>query len=210
MRLLHGNAHAVQLFDAFPVQIGEGAAARTRFCILMELLRDRSVLDVCKSDELPWKEDRVARQIGYLLRTLSVLHGLQTPHRDITPANMYIGQRCALKLGDYGIAQTATLASGKVRANGVYNRAFRPPDLKTFWDRRDDIYQVGLLAMTLLAGEVCYTGVKKADVTQLTSRNGRLRDVIKQAVDVKARRFDHAMAMAGALKQAHAQAVESH
>lgn len=75
MRLLQGDSHALQIYDAFPVQVGEGSAARTRFCITMELLRGRSVAGVCEtSEELPWSEPRVTRQIRYLLRTVSTLH----------------------------------------------------------------------------------------------------------------------------------------
>jgi len=199
MRLVHGDSHAIQMYDAFPVQVGEGSAARTRFCITMELLRGRSVADVCETGgDLPWSQERVTRQLRYMLRTLSTLHQLQTPHRDITPGNTYIGPRSSLKLGDFGITTTAKLKSG-VRTFGVYSPAFRPPDLKTFWDRRDDIYQTGLLALTLLSGEVQYAGVKRTSVNPLTMRGGALREVVKKALDVKSRRFDHAMAMEAAL-----------
>ena len=104
-----------------------------------------------------------------------------------------------MKLGDFGITTTAKLKAG-VRTFGVYNPAFRPPDLKTFWDRRDDIYQTGLLALTLLSGEVQYGGVRRVAVNPLTTRGGALREVVKKALDVKSRRYDHAMAMAAALK----------
>ncbi len=198
MRLLRGDAHAVQLHDSFPMQVGEGEAKRTRFCLLMELLKDRSVSDLCDSGELPWSEDRVVRQLRYLLHTLGRLHELQTPHRDITPTNTYVGNRSALKLGDYGIAATAKLHKG-VRAD-AFNPAFCPPDLKTFWDRRDDVYQVGLLALTLLSGKVHCAGVKKPAVNALTKKDGVLRDVIKGALGVKAQRYAHAGAMRAALE----------
>lgn len=198
MRLLEGDPHAVQLYDSFPVRVGEGDAGRTRFCLLMELLPGRSVSDLCDSGELPWPEDRVVRQLRYLLRTLGRLHELQTPHRDITPTNTYVGSKSALKLGDYGIAATAKLRKG-VRAD-VFNPAFCPPDLKTFWDRRDDIYQVGLLALTLLSGDVYYAGVKKPAVNALANKGGVLRDVIKTALSVKSLRYEHAGAMRAALE----------
>jgi len=198
MRLLEGDLHAVQLYDSFPVRVGEGDAARTRFCLLMELLKSRSVSDLCDSGELPWPEDRVVRQLRYLLRTLGRLHELQTPHRDITPTNTYVGNNSALKLGDYGIAATAKLRKG-VRAN-AFNPAFCPPDLKTFWDRRDDLYQVGLLALTLLSGEVHYAGVKKPAVNALARKDGALREAIKTALSVKSQRHEHAGAMRAALE----------
>ncbi len=198
MRLLQGDPHAVQLYDSFPVRVGEGDAARMRFCLTMELLKGRTVSDLCDSGELRWPEDRVVRQLGYLLRTLGRLHKLQTPHRDITPTNTYVGNKSALKLGDYGIAATAKLSKG-VRAD-AFNPAFCPPDLKTFWDRRDDLYQVGLLALTLLSGEVHHGGVKKPAVNVLAKKDGVLRDVIKTAIGVKSQRFEHADAMRAALE----------
>ena len=45
--------------------------------------------------------------VGYVLGPLTIMHRIGTPHRDITPANVYIGNRCALKLGDFGVAKTA-------------------------------------------------------------------------------------------------------
>lgn len=124
---------------------------------------------------------------------------MNVAHRDITPGNVFVGDRAALLLGDYGITQAALLYRG-VRADS-YTPAFKPPDLKAFWDRRDDIYQIGLLAATLLTGEVQLAGIKKPEVNGFTTKGG-LREVIKCALSVKSQRFPHAMAMADALKEA--------
>ncbi len=75
-----------------------------------------------------------------------------------------------------GMALTCTARPRQSSPDRVTNPAFCPPDLKTFWDRRDDLYQVGLPAWTLLSGEVHHGGVKKPAVNVLAKKDGVLRD----------------------------------
>jgi serine/threonine protein kinase len=200
MGMLRGANHVVQMRDSFPALVGEGQAARMLFCIDMELVEQGSVCDMLDAGESEWSEDRVARQIRYLLKPLSILHRMYTPHRDITPMNVFVGPRSSLLLGDYGIAKTALLKRG-VRAD-VFNSDYTPRDLNAFWDRSDDIYQVGLLAMTLLTGDLQRNDVRKPDVNQVTS-NGPFRDIIKRALSVKSQRYESAMAMSADLAAAY-------
>lgn len=199
MGLLRRMPHVVQMQDAFPAIVGEGQAGRMIFCIEMDLVQGGTVDDLCESGDLPWPTARVARQIRLLLGPLATLHNMQIAHRDITPQNVFIGPRSSLLLGDYGITKAALLHKG-VRVDAA-NWAFTPKDLKTFWDRRDDIYQVGLLAMTLLTGEVQTNELKKPAVNAVTDK-GALRDALKCALSVKSQRFVDASEMAEALKGA--------
>jgi serine/threonine protein kinase len=202
MSLLQDAGHVVRLVDSFPALVGEGQAARMLFCIDMQLVERGSLRDALDAGEPAWPEARVARQIRYLLKPLSILHRMYAPHRDITPGNVFVGERSALLLGDYGIAKPALLESG-VRAD-AFNPAFIPRDLGAFWSRSDDIYQVGLLAMTLLFGEVQTNEIKKPAVNQVTSK-GPLRDVIKCALSVKSQRYESAMDMSADLADAYKQ-----
>lgn len=202
MGLLQDAGHVVRLIDSFPALVGEGQAARMLFCIDMELLLRGSVKDAFEMGEPAWPEAKVARQIRYLLKPLSILHRMYTPHRDITPGNVFIGDRSALLLGDYGIAKAALLQRG-VRAD-AFNPAYTPRDLHTFWDRSDDIYQVGLLAMTLLTGEPQTNELKKPAVNQVTSR-GPFREIIKCAISIKSQRYESAMEMSDDLADAYKQ-----
>lgn len=194
--LLNGDGHVVQMLDAFPVMIGEGRAARMRFCIEMELIAGGTVQDACEQGRLPWPEERVVRQIKLLLRPLATLHRLGTTHRDITPMNVFVGNRGVLKLGDFGLAKTALKVAG-VHAD-AYNPAFRPPALGTWWSPADDVYQVGLLALPLASGQACTNDTTKIDVNGLVDR-GHLRDVVKKAISIRSQRYPHASAMAAAL-----------
>lgn len=118
--LLRGDAHAVQMVDAFPAFVGSGRAERLRFCIEMELVPGGTVLDACFDGRLPWPPDRVQRQIRLLLGPLTKLHRMGTSHRDITPSNVFIGNRSMLKLGDFGLAKVG------LKQNGVIADAFNP------------------------------------------------------------------------------------
>ncbi len=75
-----------------------------------------------------------------------------------------------------GMALTCTARPRQSSPDRVTNPALCPPDLKTFWDRRDDLYQVGLPAWTLLSGEVHHGGVKKPAVNVLAKKDGVLCD----------------------------------
>ncbi|MGH3099202.1 MAG: serine/threonine protein kinase [Streptosporangiales bacterium] len=196
--LLRDDSHAVQMFDAFPILHGSGRAARIRFCIEMELVAGGTVEDGCYGGILGWPEKRVQRQIRLLLGPLATLHRLGTSHRDITPRNVFMGERNVLKLGDFGIAKPG------LKKSGVYADAwapdFTPPYLGTWWSPADDIYQVGLLALTLLKGELMTNATKKPDVNPLARKGGPLRDAIKKAISVKSQRFANASEMMRALR----------
>lgn len=195
--LMHGTGHVVRMIDAFPIMLGTGRAARMRFCIEMELIAGGTVLDACEDGRLPWPEERVIRQLRLLLQPLSILHRLGTSHRDITPGNVFMGNRSSLKLGDFGIAKTALKDSGSHA--DAYARAYRPPTLGTWWSPADDVYQVGLLALTLCAGYPCDNQTKKWDVNGLVGK-GRLQRVVKKAISVKSQRFPDAGTFVTALE----------
>ncbi len=195
--LLRGESHVVQVLDAFPIMSGAGRAARLRFCIEMELIEGGTVLDACEDGRLPWPEQRVERQVRLLLRPLATLHRLGTTHRDITVSNVFMGNRGALKLGDFGLTKTALMIAG-VRAD-AYNPAYRPPALGAWWSPADDVYQVGLLALALVSGQPCSNEISKIEVNRLVPK-GRLRAVIKTAISVRAQRYQDASAMTEALQ----------
>ena len=91
-----------------------------------------------------------------------------------------------LKLGDYGITKAGFKKLG-VRAD-VAAWPYAPSDIGAFWRPADDVYQVGLLMLTLLAGRPIDNTVGKVDVNQLTTRGYGLRLAIKLAISTKAKR----------------------
>ncbi len=200
---LHNSPRAVRVHDAFPFIWESGRQRKRRtilFALASELMTRGTVSDWCtRPDEPAWPEARVRREIRLLLATVDQLHVNGVSHRDITPGNVFLGPRSTLKLGDFGIAAMARLHRG-VRAN-AYNAAFKPPNVTAFWTPADDLYQIGLLAMTLLAGVEVVAGVKKPAVNGLTPTDLVLRDVIKTAISSNRKeRFQDADEMARALK----------
>lgn len=184
--LLRGNNNVVQQRDAFPTMIVDGRGTRMVFVIEMDYVDTGTVSDACSDGRLPWPEDRVVRKIRGLLQPLSLLHNIGASHRDITPGNVYVGNRAVLKLGDFGITKAGFKKMG-VRADAMAPY-YAPSDIGAFWRPADDVYQVGLLMMTLLAGEETGNTARKVDVNQLTSRAFGLREAIKKAISVKSQR----------------------
>lgn len=185
-RLLSGQSNVVRQLDAFPTTIVDARGRQTLFAITMEFVSSGTVRDACADGRLPWPEDRVARKTRGLLKPLSVLHQLGTAHRDIKPDNVYVSSHAALKLGDFGIAKAKILRTGVVADLASWD--FAPPDLGKYWKTADDVYQVGLLMMTLLTGEDVTNVVRSTDVTQATARGSQLAAAIKRAIASRARR----------------------
>ncbi len=110
--LLSDFAHAVTMYDAFPTEIRVGRAKKLVFAIEMELIDSGTVARAADEGRLGWTEQRVAKKMRGLLQPLQALHNMQVSHRDITPNNVFIGNRAQLKLGDLGIAKAGLKAQG--------------------------------------------------------------------------------------------------
>lgn len=195
--ILRSQSNVVQQLDAFPTMVVSGGRRRAAFVIEMELVATGTVRDACVDERLPWPEDRVARKVRGLLKPLGILHDMGVSHRDVTPPNVFVGNRASLKLGDYGIARASLKASG-VRAD-IANWPFAPADIGAFWRPADDVYQVGLLMMTLLSGEEIthHYGARAANA--VTSKGYGLREVIKKAIGPRSRRHTTASELADEL-----------
>ena len=77
-------------------------------------------------------------------------------HRDLTPFNVFVCAGNELKLGDFGIA-THQLNPRGVTADAF--NVFHVPNEIAWgsvrrWQKRDDVYQIGLLAAMLLRGDI--------------------------------------------------------
>lgn len=183
--LLKDVGHVVRMNSAFPAEIHQGRSTRMAFVIDMEYVEDGTVRDQLTDADTGWTEEQVLFRTRQLLKPLTLLHGMGVSHRDITPPNVFVGNRKVLKLGDFGITKAQLKPSG-VSAD-VFNPAFAPKDVGTWWSPADDVFQVGLLMASLAAGEEIYWDVKKPEINRFTEK-GPLRDAIKAAISVKAQR----------------------
>lgn len=191
--LLRNVGHVVEMKSAFPTRVFYGGRSRIAFAINMEWVTAGTVRDACDRGEAEWTEEQVCKRVRLLLQPLTLLHGMGVSHRDVTPPNVFIGNRKVLKLGDFGITKAQLHPSG-VHAD-VLNPAFAPRDLGTWWRPADDVYQVGLLMATLLAGEEIVTGIKKPAINQI-ARRGKVREAIKAAISIKSQRPQDAAQLA--------------
>jgi len=97
--------------------------------------------------------EAVVHQIGEILELLRLLHRRGICHGDITPRNVYLRDG-ELVLGDLGIAKQA-LVDGPLYLGASTPAVFAPPDSDgSSWTPCDDVYQLALIALSALAGEV--------------------------------------------------------
>jgi serine/threonine protein kinase len=199
-RFLQGSPRAVQLIDSFPVVWTTGQQRihrRVLFAIQTELITTGTVRDACRAGPSPWPDERVIRQIGLLLRMLDHLHLNGVSHCDITPPNVFVTRTGGLKLGDFGITKMQR-GLRKLRIDAA-SWPYAPPGIQTFWDARDDIYQVGLLTLSLLTGTDVTNDATRRFVNTATA-DPELREVVKKAISrSRTERYAGAGEMADAL-----------
>ncbi len=121
------------------------------YVLIMELKTGGTVQDWIDKGPDPWTAGQVINALCPLARTLDALHASGAMHRDIKPANVFIGNRRSLCLGDFGIAQHGLRGRGP-RAD-VLTEAFVATSLlenRYEWLPSDDVYQLGLLGLSLL------------------------------------------------------------
>lgn len=197
-RLLSGHPHVVQLLDAFTLIDGSGSARLVKYVLVLEWMGNGTVADALRMPDAAWPEDRVVDQVAPLLRVLALLHGRGICHGDITPANVFISDG-RLLLGDLGITKQS-LVKGPMRMDGGTPDAFAPLDVQSFmWSPSEDVYQVGLIALSLLAGEVITSYEVSGRVLKALVASDQLKGWIRDAVSKGADRFEDAAEALGSL-----------
>jgi serine/threonine protein kinase len=156
-RLLVGQRSVVRLLDAFPLVIGRGLRRHVRYLLVFEWMAGGTVDDQLQGPRQHWPEERVAQQIQRVLKVLALLHQRGICHGDITPRNVFI-RRLGLVLGDLGLVSQSLQERG-VTLPGHAPATYVPPwpelryTLTGFhWTPSADVYQVALIALTLLSG----------------------------------------------------------
>lgn len=149
-RLLQGRPYVLPLLDAFVVPGRSAGPAPLKYVLVMPWAAEGTVADLLEGG-VAWPEARVLDGVKGLLGVLSLLHRRGICHGDITPGNVFVDDG-RLFLGDLGIAGMS-LDDGDLQLIGSTPVPFQPPDLdRGGWSPAADVYQVGLLALSLLAG----------------------------------------------------------
>jgi len=194
--LLDHEDRALRVFDRFvDTQHGE-----MRYCLAMEYA-EHGDLGAFLGREGAQSERFVRREIAGVLRALDALHRGQALHRDLTPFNVFVCQGNQLKLGDFGIATHQRSRRG-VTAD-AFNLFHAPNEIAwgrvRRWQKRDDIYQIGLLAGLLLNGDI-KAPMRSKDVRGLPCSD-HLKEVIHRCLGSRGKRYTAASELIAALRQ---------
>jgi serine/threonine protein kinase len=190
-RLLQGDPRVVELLDAFVTATGRGQRQRRRHVLVFEYLDQGTVWDAIEGDGLRWSEGKVRAEIRALLKLLRRMHSVWIIHRDIKPDNVYLRDG-RLVLGDFGITKLAL--DKKSSEASKFQPDFAPRDLASsaLWGPAEDIFQVGLLAATLLSGEVWWNDVVSARAIAELDASESFKSWIWHATGARSKRYWHA------------------
>ena len=160
-RLAAGLRHPniVQMFDI--------ARHDGQHYLVMELLKGRSLHEVIQQDA-PLPLARVAHFVGQLADALDYAHRQDIAHRDVKPANAFVGPNDRLTLVDFGIARAAD-ATHLTVTHGIGTPEYMAPEVfeeqlaEPGADHHqiavgNDLYSLGVVAYVLVTGKVPFFG----------------------------------------------------
>jgi len=193
--LLARQERALRVFDRFAEVEGD----HMRYCLAMEYA-EHGDLAAWLGQRGAQPERVVRREIAAILGALDALHGGHALHRDLTPFNIFVCEGERLKLGDFGIA-THQLSRRGVTADS-FNLFHVPNEIAwgkvRRWQKRDDIYQIGLIAAMLLRGDVT-SAMRSKDVRGLPCSD-HLKEVIHRCLGSRGKRYEAASELVAALR----------
>jgi serine/threonine-protein kinase len=194
--LLARQERALRIFDCFAEVEGD----HMRYCLAMEYA-EHGDLGAWLGRQGGQPERFVRREIAAMLGALDALHGGHALHRDLTPFNIFVCEGERLKLGDFGIA-THQLSRRGVTADS-FNLFHVPNEIAwgkvRRWQKRDDIYQIGLIAAMLLRGDITHP-MRSKDVRGLPCSD-HLKEVIHRCLGSRGKRYEAASQLMAALRQ---------
>jgi serine/threonine-protein kinase len=160
------SRHVVQVFDNGTLEDGTPYIA-------MELLRGENVhARVHRAGAVPLNE--VVEILSQCCRALARAHAAGIVHRDIKPDNIFLTQTeeegTLVKVLDFGIAKFASnpgdhssTRTGAVLGTPLFMSPEQARGLKTI-DHRTDIYSLGLVAYTMLTGNLAFSSESFGDL----------------------------------------------
>jgi serine/threonine-protein kinase len=161
------SRHVVQVYDNGTLEDGTPYIA-------MELLRGESVYTrVHRAGPVPLKD--TVEIIVQCCKALGRAHSAGIVHRDIKPDNIFLSQSqdddaAVVKILDFGIAKFASnpndhgaTRTGAVLGTPLYMSPEQARGLKTI-DHRTDLYSLGLVAYTMLTGNLAFSSESFGDL----------------------------------------------
>jgi serine/threonine protein kinase len=106
-----------------------------------------------------------------LIASLAYLHSVGIMHRDIKPRNLLVNANCHLKLGDFGLARTATCS--KTLTEYVCTRWYRAPEILfklPSYDFKIDVFSAGCVLAELVRRKPLLPGLNALEQIALLLR----------------------------------------
>jgi serine/threonine protein kinase len=131
---------------------------------------------------------------------LRLLHRRGICHGDITPRNVFL-RKGELVLGDLGIAKQG-LHDGPIYLGAGTPAVFAPPDADgSSWTPADDVYQLALIALSALAGEIVVTYEVCGRLLKSLEASDATKGWIRDALAARGDRFVDASEALAALRE---------
>ena len=151
MDTLQGRTNIVDYLDHSYVDWSDESGFGRDMLIRMELLRDlrRGIREGRAFSE------KEALKVGRdICNALILCHGKNIIHRDIKPENIFVNSSGDYKLGDFGISKITVNSSSRA-STGIGTPQYEAPEqLSNSYDRRVDIYSLGLVLYELMNGNL--------------------------------------------------------
>lgn len=174
------SPHTVRVLDSGQTQDG-------CLYLVMELLKGRP-LDRVLEREGTLNEEDVTRILRHVLTSLAEAHERGIVHRDIKPGNVFLDDRGAARVLDFGISKSvdespeaARTATGSLVCSPHYVAPERLLERRS--EPQNDIYAVGLMTIELLEGRPPIRGATPA---QLVVEHTRLDVAVPMSEQTRA------------------------
>jgi serine/threonine protein kinase len=195
-QLLDDHPRAIRVYDAFPLLSPGGTVL---YCLALEYARQGDLRAFLHRTGKGWPEATIRREIAGILQVLGKLHRGQLLHRDLTPLNVFVCDRRALKLGDFGIVRQQSDRRG-ITARTL-NPLAAPSDILAGaapkWQARDDVYQVGQLLGMLVKGDA-RARIRTAEI-RLLRCSDQLKEIVYRCIGERRKRYESADELIAAL-----------
>lgn len=157
-KLSHPNIVAVSSF---------GTSSSGAPYMVMELIRGRSVKNTLDGKNV-FEPRATATIIKEVCRGLSYAHEESIVHRDITPANILVGNNNIAKLVDFGNAKGIEFTGDTVTQFGtlVGTPSYMSPEqcLGEMYDARSDVYSLGCVMFEMLTGVKAFSSANPVEI----------------------------------------------
>jgi serine/threonine protein kinase len=129
------------------------------YYLVMEYLQGRTLKQLIE-EEGPLPQRRVARIVEQLADALDYAHQRGFVHRDVKPANIFVGEGDRVTLTDFGIAKAASETQHLTRTGTLMGTPeYMSPEQAEGGrvDHRTDLYALGVVLYQMLVGRVPFS-----------------------------------------------------